>query len=73
MPSVMLRKTPDGKMTLYVAKKDLEDEVVSIEFEADDKWGGDLELADGSIYHLEPMEKPSLPKTVRVRRVVEAD
>jgi nitrogen fixation protein NifT len=69
----MIRKTPEGKMTLYVAKRDLEDEIVGIEFESDDKWGGEITLADGSSYFLEPQAIPKLPVTVRVRRVAEAD
>lgn len=72
MPSVMIRKTPEGKMTFYVAKRDLEDEIVSIEHETDEKWGGEMKLADGSIYYLEPMQTPKLPITVRVKRIAEA-
>ena len=68
MPSVMIRKTQDGKMTLYVAKRDLEDEIVSMEYESDDKWGGNLVLGDGTSYYLEPMTAPKLPITVRVKR-----
>ena len=71
MPNVMIRKTPEGKMTLYVAKRDLEDEIISIEHEGDDKWGGEMKLADGSSYFLEPMPTPKLPITVRVRRMTE--
>ncbi len=70
MPNVMIRKA-EGKMTLYVPKRDLEDEIASIEFESDDKWGGEITLADGSSYYLDPIPMPSLPKTVRVRRAKE--
>ncbi|MCE2029656.1 putative nitrogen fixation protein NifT [Sessilibacter corallicola] len=72
MPSVMLRKDPEGKLTLYVPKRDLEDEIVSLEFDSDEKWGGELKLADGSSYYLEPIALPKLPMTVRVKRLVEA-
>lgn len=69
MPNVMIRKDSEGKMTLYVAKKDQEDEIASIEFEADDKWGGLIELTDGTKYFIDPLsEAPSLPKTLRARR-----
>ena len=71
MPSVMIRRNPEGKLTLYVAKRDLEDEIVSIEHDSDDKWGGEVKLADGSSYYLEPMATPKLPITVRVKRMAE--
>ena len=46
MPKVMIRKNESGAITFYVAKKDLEETVVSIEFEGPEKWGGEVELAD---------------------------
>ncbi|MEM0912482.1 MAG: NifT/FixU family protein [Pseudomonadota bacterium] len=42
--------------------------MASIEFESEDKWGGEITLTDGSSYYLDPIPMPSLPKTVRVRR-----
>lgn len=72
MPSVMLRKDPAGKLTLYVPKRDLEDEVVSLEFDSEEKWGGEITLADGSSYFLDPIPSPKLPMTVRVKRGAEA-
>ncbi|MDY6921301.1 MAG: putative nitrogen fixation protein NifT [Pseudomonadota bacterium] len=69
MPNVMIRQTESGGLTLYVAKKDLEESVVSIEHNTDDCWGGEITLADGSSYYIEPMsEVPSLPITVRAKR-----
>lgn len=73
MPNVMIRKDNAGKMTLYVAKKDLEESIVSIELDTAEQWGGEVTLADGSIYYLEPMAPPSLPITVRAKRVSEAE
>ena len=68
MPSVMLREQ-DGKLSLYIAKKDLEAMVVSLEHDEADKWGGRIELDDGTTWYLDPMDaKPKLPKTVRVKR-----
>ena len=70
MPKVMIRKSESGVMTLYVAKKDLEETVVSLEFEGPDKWGGEVELADGSRYFLDPVEyMPKLPVTLRAKRL----
>mgnify|MGYP005724111815 CR=1 FL=1 len=69
MPNVMIRKDEAGKMTLYVAKRDLEEDIVSIEHEEEDRWGGEITLADGSSYYVEPLTAaPSLPITVRAKR-----
>ncbi len=70
MPKVMLRMTKDDAMSFYVAKKDLEAEVKRLEFPGPGKWGGEVELDDGSLYFIEPLEAPpSLPVTVRANRV----
>jgi len=68
MPSVMLRKNADGQITFYVAKKDLEETIVSLEFDTPAKWGGDIELSDGSKYYIEPCEEPQYPVTIRFKR-----
>ncbi len=70
MPSVMIRRDAEGGLSFYVAKKDLEENISSIEFDSDEKWGGEVELGDGSKYFLEPMEPaPKLPITVRAKRL----
>lgn len=70
MAKVMLRKRTDGQLVFYVAKKDLEEIVVSMQFDQPDKWGGELELRDGSKYFVEPLEAPpKLPITVNAQRV----
>jgi nitrogen fixation protein NifT len=70
MPSVMLRRNDSGQLSFYVAKKDLEETVAHLEFESEDKWGGEIELSDGSKYYLEPLnEAPKLPITLRVKRL----
>ena len=72
MPSVMIRQNDSGQMTLYVAKKDLEETVVSIEHNSPDKWGGAFTLADGSAYYIEPLAAPPrLPITLRAKRAGE--
>ncbi len=69
MPSVMIRRNEAGKLTLYVAKKDLEDTIVSLEKDGSDGWGGTVELADGTSYYIDPLEaEPKLPITLRARR-----
>ncbi len=69
MPSVMIRRNNEGQLTLYVAKRDLEENIVSIEQDDGETWGGEVKLADGSSYYLEPMPTPKLPITVRVKRM----
>jgi len=70
MPKVMLRRNETGAMTLYVAKKDLEETVVSIEFDTPTMWGGEVELADGTKYFLDPVERvPNFPITLRAKRL----
>lgn len=70
MPEVMIRRDTNGTLSVYVAKKDLEANVVSMEFDQPDKWGGALRLADGSGFYVEPMNAPpKLPMTVRAKRL----
>ena len=70
MPKVMLRRSSSGSLVFYVAKKDLEAEVASVEFDRPDKWGGELVLDDGSRYFVEPFDAPpKLPVTVQAQRL----
>ena len=70
MANVIFRKSDEGKLIFYLAKKDLEDEVVALEHDNDDKWGGKVTLGDGSKYYVEPLpQRPSLPKTLRAKRI----
>ena len=70
MPSVMIRQTESGELSFYVAKKDLEETVSSLEFDSPEKWGGEVELTDGSKFYLEPQEPaPKLPITLRAKRL----
>jgi nitrogen fixation protein NifT len=68
MPSVMIRRGNTGQLTLYVPKRDLEDNIVSIEHDTTEKWGGEVKLADGSAYYIEPIAPPKLPITLRAKR-----
>ncbi|MCK9337879.1 MAG: putative nitrogen fixation protein NifT [Arcobacteraceae bacterium] len=60
MAKVMLREN-DGKIYFYVAKKDMEEVIDTIEFESDEKWGGEVELSNGESWWIEPGPK-NLPK-----------
>ncbi len=71
MPNIMFRQHDDG-LYGYIAKRDLEARVSSIEFDSEECWGGRIELDSGEAYFLEPMDKkPRLPATVRVKRAAE--
>lgn len=68
MPSVMIRRNEDGSMAFYIAKKDQEEIISSMQFDSDAQWGGEVTLEDGSSYYIEPIARPRLPITVRARR-----
>jgi nitrogen fixation protein NifT len=62
---VMIRKMPDGRMSAYVAKKDLEEPIV--EMEKPEMWGGVVTLANGW-----RLELPNLAVDTRLPITVEA-
>lgn len=62
---VMIRKMPDGRMSAYVAKKDLEEPIV--EMEKPGMWGGIVTLANGW-----QLELPGLAADTRLPITVEA-
>lgn len=69
MPSVMIRRTPEGDLLFYIAKKDQEDIISTVEVDTDEQWGGKVELTDGSEYYIEPMSpRPEFPTTLRFKR-----
>ncbi len=72
MPSVMIRRNQQGQLTFYIAKKDQEEIVVSLEHDSPESWGGQVTLGDGSSYYIEPIPQPKLPITVRAKRAGEA-
>ena len=68
MPNIMIREQ-DGVMTGYIAKKDLEAEIVFLEFSEPDRWGGKITLNNGTSFFFEPLTaQPKLPITIRMRR-----
>lgn len=73
MANVMIQYTEQGQLSLYLAKKDLEEHITKIEFDSDSKWGGELVLANGAVYFVEPFaSRPKLPISVRARRLTAA-
>lgn len=65
---VMLRRNPAGHLIVYVAKKDLEEEVVKEVETADEKI---FTLANGWELAIAGLETPlKLPQTVEARRII---
>lgn len=67
---VMIRKNETGALSAYVAKKDLEEPIVSME--KPEMWGGRVTLANGWQLEL-PALAPgtALPITVEARKLSE--
>ncbi len=64
---VMLRQNSLGHLVVYVAKKDLEEEVVS---QVDGDAGKIYTLANGWELSIPPLEEPiKLPQTVEAKRI----
>ena len=69
MPNVMIRVKDDGGLLFYIAKKDQEDGIASVEKDSDTEWGGEVELTDGSKYYIDPISPPpQFPTTLRFKR-----
>ncbi len=69
MPNVMIRRKENGELLFYIAKKDQEDVISTVEFDNAEQWGGVVELTDGSRYYIEPMTPPpDFPTTLRFKR-----
>lgn len=66
---VMIRKS-EGRLSAYVAKKDLEEPIVSME--KPDMWGGRITLGNGWQLELPAMAADTaLPITVEARKLSE--
>jgi len=66
---VMIRKS-EGRLSAYVAKKDLEEPIVSME--RPDMWGGRITLGNGWQLELPAMAADTaLPITVEARKLSE--
>ena len=67
MAKVMLRER-GGEMSFYVVKKDMEETIETIEFNTDEKWGGEVELSNGETWWIEPGPK-NLPKETVCKKI----
>jgi nitrogen fixation protein NifT len=65
----MIRLKDGGGLLFYIAKKDQEEEIASVEMDSESEWGGEVELTDGSKYYIDPISpRPSFPTTLRFKR-----
>jgi len=65
---VMIRRSSEGVLSLYVPKKDLEEPIV--EQQNPDLWGGSVTLGNGWVLQLPEMAVgTTLPITVEARRL----
>lgn len=72
MAKVMLRDNGEGKILFYVAKKDMEEIIETLEFDSEEKWGGNVNLTNGDVWYIEPMVK-KLPNEVNARIVLRGE
>ncbi|MEJ2528666.1 MAG: putative nitrogen fixation protein NifT [Gammaproteobacteria bacterium] len=69
MPNVMIRYGNEQQLLFYIAKKDLEATIVSVEKDTPQEWGGEVALDDGGKYYIDPITPPpEFPTTLRFRR-----
>ena len=70
MANIMVRKNANGSLTFYLPKRDIEDAITAIEFDSPEKWGGEIKLANGGVYYIEPQILPArFPISLRVKRL----
>ena len=64
---VMIRRSPETGLSIYVPKKDLEEPIVESEHET--LWGGSIRIANGWVLNLPEMAADTkLPVTVNARK-----
>ncbi len=74
MANIMIRRGATGEYVFYLPKRDLEDTIVSMEFDTPEKWGGEIRLNNGGAYFIEPQAAPQrLPYSVRAKRLDAAE
>lgn len=69
MAKVMLREN-EGVLYFYVAKKDMEETIESLEFDSEDNWGGEVELGNGETWWIKPGPK-KLPKEEVCKKIAD--
>lgn len=74
MANIMIQLGASGGLVFYLPKRDLEASIEWIEFDTNEKWGGELKLDNGGTYYIDPITRPSrLPISLRARRLGAAE
>lgn len=68
----MLRENDKGQILFYVAKRDMEEIIESLEFDTEEKWGGNVNLTNGDVWFIAPGAK-NLPDEVDAKIVTRGD
>jgi len=68
MAKVMLRENDKGEVLFYVAKRDMEEIIETLEFDTQEKWGGNVNLTNGDVWFIQPGVK-NLPDEVNAKIV----
>lgn len=72
MAKVMLRDNGEGEILFYVAKKDMEEIIETLEFDTEEKWGGNVSLTNGDVWFIEPAVK-KLPNEINAKIVTRGE
>ncbi len=72
MAKVMLRLNDEGKVLFYIAKRDMEEIIQGLEFDSEEKWGGNVNLTNGDVWFIEPDVK-KLPNEVNAKIVTRGE
>jgi len=72
MAKIMLRENDNGQVLFYLAKKDMEEIIQTIEFDTDEKWGGKVNLTNGDVWFIDPVVK-KLPNEVTAKIISRGD
>ena len=74
MANIMIQRGSKTEYVFYLPKRDLEDDIVSMEFDTPEKWGGEIKLNNGGTYYIEPQAAPArLPISLRAKRLDAAE
>ena len=57
MATIMLRENEKGQVLFYLAKRDMEEIIMHLEFDTDEKWGGNVSLSNGDVWYIKPSVK----------------
>jgi nitrogen fixation protein NifT len=68
----MLRLNDEGKVLFYIAKRDMEEIIQGLEFDSEEKWGGNVNLTNGDVWFIEPDVK-KLPNEVNAKIVTRGE